>query len=100
MALGKLRAVGSQDHGQVRIDRRLSAQGEQHVHLPRRVVQMIIAANHVRDLHVHVIDHDAEIIGRRAVGARNDQIIELGVLKDHAPVHDIIDHDLARRADS
>ena len=60
----------------MRIDRRRCAQRQQHVHLPRRVVQMIVAADHMGDLHVHVVDHDAEVIGGRAVGARDDQIVE------------------------
>jgi hypothetical protein len=40
------------------------------VDLPRSVVDVIVAADDVRDPHVEVVDHDAEIVGRRAVGPR------------------------------
>ncbi len=30
-----------------------------------------------------VVDHHAEVVGRRAVGARDDQVVELGVLESH-----------------
>ena len=33
----------------------------------------------VRDAHVEVVDDDAEVVGRRAVGARDDQVVELVV---------------------
>jgi hypothetical protein len=40
---------------------------------------MIVAANHMRDLHVQVIDHYAEVVGGCAVRPRNHQIVELVV---------------------
>ena len=46
----------------------------------------------MRDLHVHVVHHDAEIIGGRTVGSRDDQIVELAVLKHDAAVHHVVDH--------
>jgi hypothetical protein len=56
---------------------------------------MIVAANHMRDAHVHVIDDDAEVVGRIAVRACDDQIIQLRVLEHHAAVHLILDDDRA-----
>ena len=73
----------------------MRAQRAQHVHLPRRVVQVIVAADHVRDAHVHVVDDDAEVIGGRAVRAGDDEIVELGVLERDGAVHEIFDHDRA-----
>jgi len=40
---------------------------------------MIVAANHVADLHVHVVHDDAKIVGGRAIGTRDDEIIEFAV---------------------
>lgn len=58
----------------------------EHVHMPGRIVQMIVTANSVRDPHVVVIDDHGKVLGRRTNGARNDQVIELGVVKyNHTP---------------
>jgi hypothetical protein len=95
VALRKLGAVRSQDHGYVRVDRRLDAQRAQHVDLARRVVDVIVAADDVRDAHVVVVDHDAEIVGRRAIRARDDQVIELAAVEHDRAVHDIVDDDAA-----
>src|SRR2546421_3642462 len=43
-------------------------------------------------MHVHVVDDYAEVVGRRAVRARDDQVIELRVLKRHRPVHQVLHH--------
>ena len=42
---------------------------------------MIISAQHVSDAHIPVVNDDAKIIGGRAVGASDDQIVKLGVFK-------------------
>ena len=56
---------------------------------------MIITPDHVRYAHVQVVHHHAEVVGRIAVGARNDQIVEFAVLEHHPAVHLVIDHDFA-----
>ena len=93
VALRELGAVGAKDHRQVRIHRRLDAHRAQHVHLARRVVQVIVAADHVSDLHVVVVDDDAEVVGRVAIRALDDQVVELGVLEDDVAVHGVGDDD-------
>ena len=79
----------------MRVHRRGGAECLEHVHLPRGVVEVIIATDDVRDAHVEVIDHHAEVVGRRAVGARDDEVIELGVLERDRSVHQVLDHDRA-----
>ena len=37
---------------------------------------MIVAANHVRDAHQSVVDHDREVIRRRAVASGDDEIVQ------------------------
>ena len=53
---------------------------------------MIIAPNDVRDAHVHVIDDDTEIVGRRSVPSRDDEIVQFAVLKNDSPVHLVFHH--------
>ena len=56
---------------------------------------MVVAADDVGDAHVVVVDHHREHVGRRAVGAEQDEIVELGVL-DRDPALDlVVDHRLA-----
>ena len=50
--------------------RRLGAERAEDVDLARRVVDVVVAADHVRDAHVEVVDDDAEVVGRHAVGAQ------------------------------
>ena len=40
---------------------------------------MVVTANHMRDRHVDVVHHNAEVVGRCAIGARDHQIVEFGV---------------------
>jgi hypothetical protein len=82
---------GPEDHGHVRVHRRRLAQRQQHVHLARRVVQVVVAADHVRDAHVGVVHHHAEVVGRRAVRARDDEVVEFLVLERHRAVDHVLD---------
>ena len=79
----------------MRVDGWDLSQREQHVDLPWCVVEVIIAADDVRDPHVHIVYDHREIVGWRAVGAGNDEVIELGILNTTPAVDDVIDHDLA-----
>ena len=64
------------------------------------LVEVIVAADHVRDAHVDVVHDDAEVVDGRAVRAQDDEVVELGVLEDDAALHEIVDDGLAveRRA--
>jgi hypothetical protein len=53
---------------------------------------VIVAADHVRDAHVRIVHHHAEIVGGRAVRARDDEIVELLVLEHHLAVDHVLDH--------
>jgi hypothetical protein len=54
-------AVLVQDHRHVREARLGHAQRAVDVDLARRVVDVVVAADHVADLHVDVVDHDAKL---------------------------------------
>jgi len=43
-------------------------------HLPQRVGQVLLSAQHVRDAHQRVVDGDAEVVDGEAVGAQDDKV--------------------------
>ena len=51
---------------------------------------MVVAANDVADAHVVIVHHHREIIGGRAVGARDDEIVELGIRHRHLALHHVL----------
>ena len=56
---------------------------------------MIVAAHHVRDVEIDLVEHGAEIVGRTAVGAQDDEVVELGIFENRAPANEILEHGLA-----
>ena len=56
---------------------------------------MIVAADHMGDAHVMIVDDDGEHVGWRAVGAEQDEIVNLRILHDDPPLHEIVDDRLA-----
>ena len=95
VALRQLGAVGPVDQRHVREDRHLPAHGRVDLRLARGVGQVVDAADDVRDLHVVVVDDDGEIVGRGAVAAQDDEVVELLVGEHDAALHLIVDHGLA-----
>ncbi len=63
--------------------------------LAKGVVEMIVAADHMGDAHVVIVDDDRKIVGRRAVGAQDDQIVEFGVGDRDLALHPVVDRRLA-----
>ena len=63
--------------------------------LAEGVVEMVVAADDVGDAHVMVVDHHRQHVGRRAVGAQQDEIVELGVLDRDPALDQVVDHRLA-----
>ena len=56
---------------------------------------MIVAADDVGDAHVMIVDHHREHVGRGAVRAQQDEIVELGILHRHPALDEIVDDRLA-----
>ena len=50
---------------------------------------MIVAANDVRNPHVMIVDDDREHVGGRAIGAQQDEIVDLAVLNGHLALNEI-----------
>jgi hypothetical protein len=96
VALGQALAVGAEDHRHVGESRHVSAHRAVDVDLARRVVHMVVAADAVRDGHVEVVHHHAEIVGRHAVGAQQHEIVQFAVgdldaaLDQVVPGHDAV----------
>jgi hypothetical protein len=63
--------------------------------LPGSIIQVIIATNHVTDLHVEIIDDHGEVIGRRAIRSHNNQVIELAIFEQHLATHAIVNFNRA-----
>ena len=83
------------DQRQVRPDRDLPAERLVDQGLAGGVVEMIVAANHVGHAHVVVIDHHGQVIGRRTVGAQQDQVVQILVLEPDVPLHLVGHHRVA-----
>ena len=95
VALAELGAVGTVDQRDVGIDRLRPAHGADDLELAEGIVQVIVAADHVGDVHVVIVDDDGQHVGRRAVGAQQDHVVELCVLDLDLALHGILDHGLA-----
>ena len=89
MALRKLLTVLSADEREVRKNRNFRAQGFVDVDLPRRIVDVVRAADDMTHLHIPVVYHHGEVIGRDAV-AHDDEVIELGVRHGDGAVDGIV----------
>ena len=76
VALGELLAVGAVQQRQVGVHRRLGAQRLQHHHLARGVREVVLAADHVGDPHVEVVDRHREVVERAAVRAGDHEVVD------------------------
>ena len=56
---------------------------------------MVVAADDVGDLHHGVVDDGREVIRGRAVGAEDDEVVELLGIEGHLAVDGVVDDDVA-----
>ena len=56
---------------------------------------MVVAAQHVGDLHVDVVDHDGKVVQGRAIGAQNHEIADVLAFETDASVHRVVPRQLA-----
>jgi hypothetical protein len=83
--------VGTEDQRHMRERGRRRAEGLVQQDLLRRVRDVIVAANHVRDRHVHVVADDGELVGRLAVRSQDDEVLDRLVLHGDGPVHQVVE---------
>ena len=95
VALAQLGAVRAVDQRHMGVSRLRPAHRIDDRQLPESIVQMVVAANDVGDPHVVIVDHHREHVGRRAVGAQQDEIVELGILDRDFALDLVLDHRLA-----
>ena len=86
VALGQALPVRPEDHRDVGEHRQRVAERLVAEDLLRRVREVVVAADHVGDLHRDVVHDHAEVVGRRAVGAHEDPVVELARSKRHVAV--------------
>ncbi len=91
MPLGELGSVGTMDQRQMGKFGDRPVEGTVDLGLAEGVVEVVVAADDVADLHIMVVDHHREIVGRAAVCAQNDQIVELGVGNRDLTLNAIVD---------
>ena len=71
--------------------RRLDSQGAVEQDLLRSIGQMVVAADDVRDTHPDVVGDHREVVGRRAVGAEKDEVLDLLVVELGHAVDEVIE---------
>ena len=100
MALGQFCAVGPVDQGDMGEVRNVPAHRLIDRDLAEGIAEMVIAADHMRHAHIMVIHHNGPHIGRRAVGAQQDHVVQFAGLDGHAALYAIFQHTVAaiRRA--
>ena len=62
------------------------------LNLSWRVGQMIVASDNMGDLHLDIVHDHAKIVRRSSVRSRNDQVVELAILKNDIAFNKIIDN--------
>ena len=63
-------------------------------HVTRGVAEVLLAADHVADAHVLVVDDDGEVVRRVAVGLHDDEVVHLGDGGAHVAGELVVDHDV------
>ena len=59
--------------------------------LAEGVVQVVVAADHMGNAHIMVVDNDGQVVGWRAVGPQDYQIVELSIGDGDLPLNAIMD---------
>ncbi len=95
MTLGELGPIRSMNQRNMRVGRLRPAHRFDDAKLTKRIVEMVIAADHMGHAHIMIIHHHGEHIGRRAIGAQQDHVIQLGILHHDAALHRILNDALA-----
>ena len=96
VALGELLAVGPENHRQMRELGHTGLERVIDVDLARRIVDVVVAADHFGDVHVDIVDDDGEIVGRKAVRAHHDEIVEFLVVPLDAAFDLVVEHHRTR----
>src|SRR6185369_3382353 len=91
MALGEALAVGAEDGREVREFRHRVAERFVDGDLLRRIREMIVSANDMRDLHVGVVDYDHIVVDRNTGRPNDDRIAYHLVGELYGATHDVVE---------
>ncbi len=89
--LAELAALGAEHHGVVGEGGDRRAEGPEQQQLARRVGEVVVAADDVRDAHVAVVDHRGEVVAGGAVGAHDDEVADGALLDHNGAADDVVD---------
>ena len=90
MAFREPLAVGAQNHGKVAEGGEGAAQGVVEENLFGRVGDVIVAAQHMGDLHGDVVGDHCKVVGGRAIAAQNDKVVDAVVLEADGSMYKIV----------
>jgi hypothetical protein len=95
VALGELLAVWAVDQR----DMAVVGLGPAHAVIDRQLAEgiqeVVVAANDVGDAHVVIVDHHGQHVGGRAVGAEQDQVVDVGIGARDCALHVVGDGEFA-----
>ncbi len=96
LSLAHLGPVRIEDERQVGEGRQLVTEGPEQEDVLRGVREVVLAADHLGDPHLGVVDDDREVVERGAVGADDDEVAaEIRDVEFHAASNDIVERDRA-----
>ena len=67
--------------------------GPEDGNLTGSIVDMVVPANDVGDSHIGIVDHHGKVVGRHAVGAKNDEIIKGRTVEGEGSPDQIFEND-------
>ncbi len=86
------RFIGSQNHGNMGKFRDSKTQRLIKQNLARRVIDMVIAADDMGNVHQRVINDHSKVVGRVTIATLNDQIVKLFIIKTNVSFNQIFDN--------
>lgn len=76
IAFAHLAGIHIEDEGHVGVGRCAEGEGLLERDVPRRVVEVLLGAHDVGDAHGLIIDDDGEVVGGKAIGLADDEVVE------------------------
>ena len=93
MTLGKALAIRAQNHRHMGILWQWRAQRPKDIDLAWGVVDVVVAADDVSNVHVEIVDHHAEVISRHPVAPQQHEIVQLAVCHGNLALDQVIERD-------
>ena len=94
--LGKLGPVRAENHGQVAELRHRQVQRAKQLNVSRRAGQPFLRPQHVADVHGVVVHHHRHVVGGKAVGLHQHEVVGQLVLPLHVSPDDVLHRRNAR----